>query len=223
MQLHNYPDTAPGLGDGNRILSAVGGSLLIYYVAQKHKLDSLLLLGGAYLLYRGISGHCPVSEAWRTDNRPAHSSNINIRTQVVVNKPRGEVYAFWRCLENWPLFMRHLENVDEIDNVTSIWTMKMPGVGDIRWEAKIVKEEKDTELSWASVPGAPIHVTGKINFSSTPGNATRIDVMLSYHAPLGAIGERLARLLTPAFREKIEADIHHFKRYIEDAGKSIPL
>ena len=223
MQLHISPDNVPGLSNGNRILSAVGGSLLIYHVAQKHKADSLLLLGGAYLLYRAISGHCPISAAWRTDNRTAHPSNINIRTQVIVNKPRDEVYAFWRCLENWPLFMRHLESVDEIDSTTSVWTMKMPGVGDIRWEAKIVKEEKDTELSWASAPGAPIDVAGKINFSPTPGNATRIDVMLSYRAPLGPIGDRLARLLTPAFREKIEADIHHFKRYIEDAGKSIPL
>lgn len=221
MQLHTQPDTPPAVGDGERILSAVGGSLLIYYVARKHKADSLLLLGGAYLLYRAISGHCPVSEAWKTNHRSHYfPSNINVRTHVIVNKPREEVYAFWRSLENWPLFMRHLENVDELNSTTSAWTMKMPGVGDIRWEAKIVKEEKDTELSIASVSGAPIGAATKIFFAATPGNATRVDVMLSYRAPLGPIGERLSRLLTPGFREKIEADIHSFKHYIENAGKA---
>ncbi|HEY4107970.1 SRPBCC family protein [Puia sp.] len=220
MQLHTHQDAPADIGDAQRILSAVGGSLLVYYVTRKHKADSLLLFGGAYLLYRAVSGHCPISAAWKATSRHAHPSNVNVRTHVVVNKPREQVYAFWRSLENWPLFMRHLGNVDELDRTTSAWTMKMPGIGDIRWEANIVREEKDSELSLASVPGAPIDVTAKINFASTPGNATRIDVMLSYRAPAGVIGQRLSRLLTPGFREKIESDIYHFKHFIENAGKS---
>jgi uncharacterized membrane protein len=179
MQLHTTHETPTDIGEGQRVLSAIGGSLLVYYVTKKHKADSLMLLGGAYLLYRAVSGHCPISAAWKAQHRRHHPSNVNLRTQVVVNKPREEVYALWRSLENWPLFMRHLSNVDELDNTTSAWTMTLPGIGDIRWEANIVKDEKDRELSIASAPGAPIDVTAKINFSSTPGNATRVDVMLS--------------------------------------------
>ncbi len=195
MQLHTHSHTKTDIGDGQRVLSAIGGSLLVYYVTKKHKADSLLLLGGAYLLYRAVSGHCPISASWKTNHPRTHP-------------------------ENWPLFMRHLGNVDELDKVTSAWTLKMPGVGDIRWEANIVREEKDTELSLSSVPGTPIDVTAKINFAPTPGNATRVDVMLSYRAPMGVIGERVSRLLTPAFRERIESDIANFKHYIENAGKS---
>ena len=115
--------------------------------------------------------------------------------------------------------MKHLDNVDEIDSTTSAWKLKMPmGVGDIRWEAKIVKEEKGAEISWHSVPGAAIENTGKVNFSDTPGRSTRIDIMLSYRAPAGVIGERVSRLFTPAFREKIESDILSFKHYAENAG-----
>ncbi len=217
--MHNptLSDRPAVIGDDQRTLSAVAGSLLLYFVAKKHKADSLLLLSGVYLLYRAVSGHCPLTAALKATHRNG-SPNINIRTHLTVNKPRKEVYAFWRRLENWPLFMRHLENVDELDNTTSAWKLRLPGIGDVRWEAKIIKEEKDTELSWASVPGAAIGTTGKINFSDTPGNGTRIDVMLSYRAPNGAIGEKLSRLLTPAFRDKVEADIYHFKRYLEDAG-----
>jgi len=221
MQLHTHQDKEEGIGEGQRVLSAIGGSLLVYYVTKKHKADSLLLLGGAYLLYRALSGHCPITKAWKTSHHRDHTpSNVNVRTHVVVGKPREEVYAFWRSLENWPLFMRHIGNVDELDNTTSAWTMKMPGGEDLRWEARIVKEEKNAELSFASVPGAPIMTTGKINFAATPGNGTRIDVLLSYRTPFGPIGEKLSRLLTPAFREKVEADIHNFKHYMEDAGKT---
>ena len=217
MRLHASSGRPADIGDDQRALSAFAGSLLLYFVAKRHKIDSLLLVGGGYLLYRAVSGHCLVTAALRAKQH-ADGSNINIRTSVIVNKPRAEVYAFWRRLENWPLFMRHLENVDELDGNTSVWRLNMPGMDEIRWEAKIVKEEKDAELSWHSVPGAAIESTGKINFSVTPGNATRIDVMLSYRAPSGVLGERLSRLLTPAFRNRVQADIHNFKHYFENAG-----
>jgi len=210
---------APNVGDGERVLSAITGSLLLYFVAKKHKGDSLLLLGGGYLLYRAVSGHCPLASMFKRKGRAGHGSNINVRSEIVVSRPRSEVYAFWRNLENLPLFMKHLDHVDEIDSRTFAWKLKMPaGFGDIRWEAKIVKEEKDRELSWHSVSGAAIENTGKVNFSDTPGNATRIDVMISYRAPLGAIGERVGRLLTPVFKEKIESDLTNFKHYIENAS-----
>lgn len=217
MRPHATSERPTDIGDDQRAVSAFAGSLLLYFVARRHKIDSLLLLGGGYLIYRAISGHCPVTEALRTRPR-ADGSNINIRTNVVVNKPRAEVYAFWRKLENWPLFMRHLENVDELDGNRSVWRLNMPGMDEIRWDARVVKDEKNAELSWHSVPGAPIENTGKINFSDTPGNATRIDVLLSYRAPEGVLGERLSRLLTPAFRRRVEEDIRNFKHYFENIG-----
>jgi uncharacterized membrane protein len=208
------------VGQTERALSAIAGSLLLYYVTKKHKADALVLLGGGYLLYRAVSGHCPVSSVFhRKGGRTGHASNVNVRTSVVVSRPREEVYAFWRNLENLPLFMKHLDNVDELDATTSAWKLKLPGgVGDVRWEAKIVKEEPGSELSWQSVPGASIENAGKINFSDTPGGATRIDVMISYRAPMGVIGERLSRLLTPVFSNMVEKDILNFKHFMENTS-----
>jgi uncharacterized membrane protein len=208
------------MGQTERTLSAIAGSLVLYYVTKKHKADALLLLGGGYLLYRAVSGHCPIASALhRKAARTGHVSNVNVRTSVVVNRPRAEVYAFWRSLENLPLFMKHLDNVDEIDAVTSAWKVKIPGgMGEVRWEAKMVKEEPGSELSWQSVPGASIENAGKINFSDTPGGATRIDVVISYRAPMGVIGERLSRLLTPVFSNMVERDVKFFKHFMENTS-----
>ena len=206
------------IGTDQRTLSAIGGSLLLYFVAKRHKWDSLLLLGGTYLLYRAVTGHCPVSSAWRSAQRhTARSPNINVRTHLIVNKPRAEVYTFLRRFENWPLFMRHLENIDDLDSKTSAWRLKLPGIGDVRWEAKILKDDKNTELSWHSVPGASLENTGKIGFSDVPGGGTRLDILLSYRAPAGAIGERLARVLTPSFGEKVKDDVYRLIAYLEHA------
>ncbi len=219
------PTTTPAerpsinIGDKERMLSALAGSLLLYAVAKKHTVNSLLLLGGGYLLYRAVSGHCPLYSAFPGHRRADEATDIKVRTHLVVNKPRDEVYAFWRRLENLPLFMRHLDNIDELDPKTSAWKLKIPGgAGEIRWEAKIVKEEEGTELSWHSVPGAAIENTGKINFSDTPGRGTRIDAMIVYRTPPGIIGEKIAQLMTPAFRNRVEQDIHNFRGYLENAG-----
>jgi uncharacterized membrane protein len=221
MIQQDIPAGRPGhsIGEGERALSAIAGSLLLYFVAKRHRIDSLLVAGGGYLLYRAVSGHCPLTSLFRGASSPEHGSNLNVRSQVVVNKPRAEVYAFWRNMENLPLFMKHIDHIDVIDRMTSAWKLHLPfGMGDVRWESKIVKEIKDEEISWHSVEGAAIENTAKINFSDTPGGATRIDVMVSYRAPMGVAGERIGRLLTPLFKDKIEADIHHFKHYIENAG-----
>ena len=207
------------LGRTERTISAVGGSLLLYFVSRKRKKETLLVLAGGYLLYRAVAGRCPVSEGLHKSSRSTHTgtSNVNVRTQVTVNRPRNEVYAFWRRLENLPLFMKHLESVDELDSYVSAWKLKIPGgLGDIRWEAEIVRDVKDTEISWQSAPGASIENAGKINFSDSPSGGTRIDVMISYKAPMGVIGERLSRLLTPMFRNLVEKDIEGFKLFMED-------
>lgn len=208
------------LGKTERAISAIGGSLLLFFVSRKHKRESLLIAGGGYLLYRAISGKCPISTALREGGRDRRPSNVNVRMQVTVNAPREEVYAFWRRLENLPLFMRHLESVDELSDTISAWKVRIPGgLGEVRWEAEIVKDLENTEISWQSAPGASIENAGKINFSDAPSGATRIDVMISYRAPMGVMGERLSRLLTPVFREMIEKDIQGFKYFMEDAQK----
>lgn len=204
------------VGDKERMLSALAGSLLMYATVKKHTVNTLLLLGGGYLVYRAMSGHCAVREAISRRRAGLVGSDLKVRTHVVVNRPRAEVYAFWRRLENLPLFMRHLEHIDELDEQTSAWRLKMPGgMGDIRWESKIVKDEKDVEISWNSVEGAAIRNTGKINFSDTPGKGTRIDVMIVYGIPAGPIGERMSALLTPAFRRRVEDDVQNYKEYLE--------
>jgi uncharacterized membrane protein len=121
------------------------------------------------------------------------------------------------------MFMKHLESVDEIDPVTSAWKLKFPGgLGEVRWEATIVRDEKNSELSWRSVAGSSIENAGKIHFSDAPGGGTRLVIMVSYRAPFGVVGERIARLLTPTFRDVVEKDVHHFKHFMEDKKADVP-
>lgn len=197
-----------------RILMVTSGAYLLYNgLSKQNKSIAQAGTGGAMLL-RGISGYCPIYDAaGHLMNDKA--SNVNIRINSVINKPVSEVYAFWRNLENLPKFMNHLDSVRSVSSTISEWTAKGPaGLGKISWNAEIVRDEKEQLLSWNSIEGSTIKNAGKVTFKSK-GNATEIDVTISYHAPLGVAGESAAKLLNPYFEKMVKDDISNLKLYLE--------
>src|ERR1700712_2819468 len=112
---HTTPDKDPvNLNWPERYTSIIGGVKLGYSGLKnifKSPFSSILKLGaGGYLLNRGITGHCELyAKIGKNSSQPV---NINIKSSFTVDKPRNEVYNFWRKLDNLPLFMTHLESVD---------------------------------------------------------------------------------------------------------------
>lgn len=214
------------VGQGERIASAALGAWLLSSGLNnlfKHPINGLLksALGG-YLLYRGASGHCPLYESMGKTKGVTHTQNVNIRTGLIVNKPKDEVYAFWRKLENLPLFMKHLAGVTEIDSKHSHWEAVLPGnIGKIKWNAEIVKEEPGQLIGWQSIPNSMINNAGKVTFhEALGGEGTELEVVITYHPPAGEIGAGIAKAITPVFEKMIRQDIMNFKDYIETKYKS---
>lgn len=197
-----------------RILMVTSGAYLIYNGLSKENKSIAQAGAGGAMLLRGISGYCPVYDAaGHLINDKA--SNVNIRVNSVINKPVNEVYAFWRNLENLPKFMNHLDSIRTISSTISEWTAKGPaGIGKISWNAEIIKDEKEQLLSWNSIEGSSIKNAGKVVFKPK-GNATELDITISYHAPLGVAGESAAKLLNPYFEKLVKDDISNLKVYLE--------
>jgi uncharacterized membrane protein len=200
----------------DRVALAAGGLLLLGNGIRRGSLLKMVI--GGYLAYRGIAGTKSFDELYQwTSEKIGQGKSLNIRTSMVVNKPREEVYRAWRNLSNLPLFMDHLINVREEDRMHSQWEMKLPGgVGTVKWRAEIVKEKEGEMIAWNSIDEAEIHNAGKISFrDALGGEGTRVDIVISYKAPLGAPGEKIARVLNPMFKRMVEKDIHNFKNFVE--------
>mgnify|MGYP003575037471 CR=1 FL=1 len=197
-----------------RILMSAAGSYLLYKGLSQEKKNITQITSGGAMLARGISGYCPVYSA--VDHlKNDKSSNVNIRTSITINRPINEVYAFWRNLENLPKFMNHLESVKTLNSTQSEWTAKGPaGIGTISWKAAIIKDQKEKLLSWQSLDEAPVKNFGKVLFKAV-GNATEIEVTISYRAPLGIAGQGAAKLLNPLFEKIVHDDIQGLKSYLE--------
>ena len=206
-----YTNVSPA----ERGASFLAGAYFLYDALGKEKKSALEAVLAGYLLYRGVSGNCFLYNAigkTKPDNR---SRNVNIQLRMIVDKPREEVYAFWRNLENLPLFMEHLESVESLNDSISVWEASLPGhVGTLRWKSEIVKERPYEFLGWQSLPGSSIENAGKVEFRDANGG-TELHVVISYHAPGGIAGESAARLFNPVFEDMVEEDVRNFKWFIE--------
>lgn len=206
----------PNLGTVERVLSLMGGSYMLYDALAKRNKSFMESIVASYLLFRGGTGYCPVYETMVPGKEGKREKRINISTSLVVNKPRNEVYSFWRKLENLPLFMDHLEEVTTMDNTKSKWRAKVPGgMGSVSWEAVIVEEDENKRIKWKSVPGSTIKNEGEVRFRDARQSGTEVDVNISYNTPLGAPGDEIAKLFSPVFKNMVKKDVEGFKSYME--------
>lgn len=201
-----------------RIIMVTSGAYLLYNgLSQKEKNFTKSSIGGSMLL-RGLSGYCPVYDA--VDHiKNGKAYNVNIKINSMIDKPISEVYSFWRNLENLPKFMSHLETIQTFSNTQSEWTAKGPlGIGTLKWNAEIIKDEENRMISWISHTDAPINNSGKVVFKPN-GNGTELDINISYRAPLGVAGETAAKLLNPLFEKLVSDDVKSLKNYLESGQK----
>lgn len=205
------------VGTPERIVSALGGAALIVMGLRDLKSPAgvSMLLTGGFLLARGISGYCAVNNAVGRNTARRQGSPVEVNASVSVDKPRADVYAFWRKLENLPRFMRHLERVEELDQTRSRWTAKGPaGVGSVSWEAEILEDHQNEFISWRSLAGSTVDNAGEVRFIETP-MGTDIQARITYRMPAGDVGGVAAKLFSPMAEKMMKDDIKSFKKIIE--------
>lgn len=206
-----------------RIVSVLGGLALASVALRniKQPRNIIMLLGGAYLLVRGATGYCSLNSKLKRNVVYKKASAIQISNVLTINKPRSEVYAFWRKLENLPRFMRHLANVMQIDEKRSHWTAVMPrGLGRISWQAEITDDRPDEYIAWNSLQGSLIDNAGSVVFKDA-AEGTEVTAVISYRLPAGDAGALAAKLVNPYAEQLIRDDLHRFKSIIE-TGKVPP-
>src|SRR4051794_20287662 len=83
---------------------------------------------------------------------------------VTINKTPGELFHFWRRLENLPRFASHLVSVTENSGDRSHWVAKSPAGKTVEWDAIIINEHENNLIAWETVPGAEIQNAGSVRF-----------------------------------------------------------
>jgi uncharacterized membrane protein len=166
-----------------------------------------------------------LSEAGATPGaraRRAEPRETRVRAVTTINKPIEQVYAFWRRFENFPQFMRHIESIEAIDERRSRWRATAPAGATVSWEAELVEDRENEQISWRSVEGSSVRHHGSVHFAHAPGaRGTEVRVELAYQPPAGALGRGVAWLFGEEPGQQIHEDLHRFKQLMETG--EIPL
>ncbi|MFL5401954.1 MAG: SRPBCC family protein [Gemmatimonadales bacterium] len=220
--------TGLNVGNTERLVSGIAGAAIIVFALRRKRLRGLLLPIAGNLITRAVSGRCPVNRALGRNTAKsgpvspvasvAKGEGIKAERVVMVNRPVGEVYRFWRTLENLPRFMDHLESVTVLDENRSHWVAKAPAGARVEWDATIHNEIEDELLAWRSLPGSDIDNAGSVHFTPM-GQSTEVRVVLSYDPPAGKVGVAVAKLLGEEPGQQVEEDLRRFKQVME-AGKA---
>ena len=158
--------------------AAVVGVTLLDYLTGQH-------------LSRESNGRARRRE--RTSHR--HGQAITVRKAITVQRPREEVYRFWRDFSNLPRFMEHLESVQVLDDRRSHWKARAPAGSSVEWDAEITEERENEFIAWRSLQHADVDNWGSVQFVDAPGDrGTEVHVKLRYEPPGGKLASIVAKL-----------------------------
>lgn len=208
------------VGEVERWASLIGGgALLLYGLSRWSRASVPIALLGGELIYRGAMGYCPVYDALgisTSEQGEPYGRGVKVKNTIIINRPAGELYRFWKNFANLPQFMNHLESVSIIDGSRSRWTAKAPAGMTVEWDAEITVDRQNEMIGWRSLEGADVDNAGYVRFEKEPGgHGTVVRVALQYNPPAGKIGAAVAKLFGEEPELQIEEDLRRFKRLME--------
>jgi len=165
-------------------------------------------------------GDAPLSAAKNPDlsalNVNAPDAHELIGRTVTINRPRQEVYAFWRKLENLPQFMENIVSISAIDAKKSHWVVTAPGGKTVEWDSVIVEDIPNQLISWKSAEGSDIIHSGHVEFRDAQGKrGTEVTATILYDPPGGALGKIVAKLFQEEPKIQSRRDLRRFKQLME--------
>ena len=169
-------------------------------------------------------GDAPLSTAHNPDTvgvneeegLAAHRGDRLVGRTVTINRPRQELYEFWRDLRNLPSFMENVRSVTVSDNKRSHWVVEAPAGRLVEWDSILTRDTPGSLLEWESVEGASVRNTGRIEFSdSTNGRGTLVTATIAYDPPAGKLGSAIAKLFEKEPQIQVRRDLRRFKQLME--------
>jgi uncharacterized membrane protein len=149
------------------------------------------------------------------EERGWHEAALVGRT-VTINRPRAELYAFWRDFRNLALFMENVESVTPGDDRRSHWVVKAPAGKTVEWDSVLTEEVENEVLAWESVEGADIKNAGRIEFKDgPPGRGTEVTATIVYEPPGGDLGKLIAKLFQKEPKIQARRELRRFKQLME--------
>jgi uncharacterized membrane protein len=135
-----------------------------------------------------------------------------ISESIEVEVPVSTAYNQWTQFEDFPLFMEGIDHVQQLDDTRLHWAATVAGK-KAEWDAKILEQHPDRQISWVSEDGKKTR--GTVTFEERGESRTLISLSMSYQA------EGVAEAIGSAAgldQRRVRGDLERFKELIESRG-----
>ena len=177
---------------------------------RSHKLRNFLLIVG-------IGGGAAAAAMPRVRNKltgqlPLGTTPRTIDESIEVNVPVSVAYNQWTQFEDFPLFMEGVDHVQQLDDTRLHWVATVAGK-KAEWDAKILEQHPDRQISWVSEDGKKTR--GTVTFEPRDEGKTLVRLSMSYQAegPAEALGSAAG-----LDARRVRGDLDRFKELIESRG-----
>src|SRR5215213_244071 len=136
-----------------------------------------------------------------------------IDAKIELDVPVSTAYNQWTQFEEFPQFMEGVEQVQQLDDTRLHWVANVAGKL-AEWDAKILEQHPDKQISWISEDGKKTR--GTVSFEELGPARTLVRLSMSYQA------EGLTEAVGSAAGlddRRVRGDLERFKQLIEDRNR----
>jgi uncharacterized membrane protein len=135
---------------------------------------------------------------------------------VRINRPRHELYAFWRDATNLPSFMENVEAVRRLDGDRWHWTIAAPGGSSFELRTEVVEARENELIAWRTLPDSEVEAEGRVTFRDAPGGqGSIVEATIAYRPPGGELGRWIAKLFQREPNVQGRRELRRFKMLME--------
>ena len=134
--------------------------------------------------------------------------------EIDIDLPVRTVYDQWTQFEDFPLFMKHVVDVRQLDDTHLHWKARISGVSR-EWKAEITEQTPDQRIAWTSLDGT--QNAGVVTFHALSDDTTRVVLQLEVD-PSGFL-EHVADW-GGYVSDRTKKDLDQFKDFIENRGRA---
>lgn len=175
---------------------------------SSHRLRNVLLLAG---LGGGVAFALRTRRTLMTSFGGTDTPRV-IESTIEVDVPVSTAYNQWTQFEEFPRFMAGVEEVRQLDDTRLRWVASVGG-RRAEWDAKILEQHPDRQISWISEDGKKNR--GTVSFEPLGESRTLVRLSLGYQVDgfVEAVGAAAG-----LERRRINGDLVRFKELIESRG-----
>lgn len=181
---------------------ALAGAMIAYGMRRRGLAGMASGIAGAGLLASILAPRF----APRVRQAASGSRPIDVRGTITLGRPVGEVFAFFRNFEHFPLLGGMLHSVDDFDDGRSRWRVLGRDGSVLEWNVIVTKYVPKRVIAWESTAGGPVESSGVVRFHAVDDDSTCLDVSVHY-LPRTAEAARILRPFASRPERRVRAAI----------------